>query len=447
MNIQEFQQKLFGMGEKQGFTDMELYFEREEKFKCGLFKGEIDSYETSEIAGGSFRGLFNGKMGYAFTEKLDEDSVLYLVENAKENAQLIEEEIQEEIFGGSEEYQAGSFYSTELAKVTVLKKIELLKEIEKHIYAYDKRVTGTNYFILESAESERYISNNKGLSLDEKQNYIGMFISVVVKQGDETKTGAYVKATKDFSSFVPKEIAKYAVEEALSKLNAKTAESKYYPVLLRNDAAGDLFQTFSEIFSAENAQKGRSLLKGKEGETIAASALQMVDDPFLEDGLLSRSFDSEGFATMKKAIVKDGKLVTLLHNRKTAGIAGIESTGNAYKGSYKGSLTVSPSNLYVVPSKKSLEELTASVDEGILITDLAGLHSGADTVSGDFSLAANGFFVKDGKVQNTVKQMTIAGNFFELLKNIEAIGSDLEFSMSNVGSPSLLIKELAVTVE
>ena len=79
MNIQEFQQKLFGLGEKHGFTDMELYFEREEKFKCGLFKGEVDSYETSEIAGGSFRGLYNGKMGYAFTEKLDEDSVSYLV--------------------------------------------------------------------------------------------------------------------------------------------------------------------------------------------------------------------------------------------------------------------------------------------------------------------------------------------------------------------------------
>lgn len=447
MNIQAFQQKLFDIGEQQGFTDMELYFERKEKFKCGLFKGEIDSYETSEIAGGSFRGLFNGKMGYAYTEKLDDDSLLYLVESAKENAQLIEEEIQEEIFRGSEEYQEGSFYSTELVKVTVPEKIELLKEIEKHIYAYDERVSGTDYFILESEESERYIINNKGLSLNERQNYIGMFITVVVKQGDETKTGAYVKATKDFSSFVPKEIAKYAVEEALSKLNAQTAESKHYPVLLRNDAAGALFQTYSEIFSAENVQKGRSLLKGKEGETIAASTLQIVDDPFLEDGLLSRSFDSEGVATMKKAIVKEGKLVTLLHNRKTAGIAGVESTGNAYKSSYKSSLTVSPTNLYVVPLNKTPEELTASINEGIFITDLAGLHSGADTVSGDFSLAANGFLVKDGKIQRTVKQMTIAGNFFDLLKNIEAIGSDLEFSMSNVGSPSLLIKELAVTVE
>ncbi|QED46737.1 TldD/PmbA family protein [Cytobacillus dafuensis] len=452
MNVQEFQQRLFGLAEQHGFNDVEIYFEREEKFGCALFKGEIDSYETSEVAGASFRGLFNGKMGYAFTEKLDEDTIQFLVENAKENSQFIEEEVQEDIFSGSETYHEGSFYSSELAKVTIPEKITLFKEIEKHIYEYDERVTGTDYFILESADSERFIMNSKGLSLKGKHNYIGMYISVVVKQGEETKTGMYIKMTRDFSSFVPEEIAKYAVEEALSKLNAQSAESKRYPVLLRNDAAASLLQTFSPIFSAEYAQKGQSLLRDKVGEVIAAEELQIVDDPFLEDGLFSSTFDSEGVATVKKEIVKNGKLITLLHNRKTAEKAGLETTGNAYKSSYKGSLTVSPSNLYVIPSNKGYEELISSIREGIIVTDLAGLHSGADFVSGNFSLAANGFFVKEGKIQNAVKQMTIAGNFYDVLNNIEEIGSDLEFSMNFVapgyiGSPSLLIKELAVTVE
>lgn len=94
----------------------------------------------------------------------------------------------------------------------------------------------------------------------------------------------------------------------------------------------------------------------------------------------------------------------------------------------------------------------SSLSEGIIITELSGLHSGANTVSGDFSIAANGYYVRDGKMQNAVNQMTIAGNFYELLNNIEAIGSDLEFSMGfmatgYIGSPSLLIRELAVTVE
>lgn len=446
MNIELFQQKLFQLGEQHGFNDMEFYYEREEKFECSLYKGEIDSYQTSEIAGVSFRGLYEGKMGNAFTERIDEDSLLYLIANAKENAQCIEE-VQEDIYSGSEDYQSGDFYSKRLEEVTIPEKIELLKEIEKEIYLCDERVTGTNYFMLEDTKSERVIGNSKGLSLQEKTNHIGIYLSVIVKQGDETKTGAFFKYTRDFSLFKPKEIAKYAVENALAKLNAQSLQSKKYPVLLRNDVAGSLLQTYAPIFSAENAQKGRSLLTDKVGKAIAVPHLSIIDDPFLEDGIASRNFDSEGVATFKKEVVKEGSLATLLHNRKTASKAGVDSTGNAFKRSYKDSLTVSPSNLFIQPMDKSFEEMTASISEGIIITNLSGLHSGADTISGDFSVAANGYFVKNGEVHSAVKQMTIAGNFYELLNNIEEIGSDLEFFISNVASPSLLIKELAVTVE
>ncbi|WP_026584074.1 TldD/PmbA family protein [Bacillus sp. J33] len=452
MNLQEFKEKLFQMGEQHGFTDMELYYERDEKFACELYKGEIDSYETSEVFGTSFRGIYEGKMGYAFTEKLDEESLSFLIENAKENSQFIEDELQEEIFAGSEKYKEGNFYSTNLAEVSIPEKINLLKEIEKHIYAYDERVAGTDYFMLSSGETERAIMNSKGLSLQEKKNHIGVYISVIVKKGDQVKNGVFSKFTREFSSLRPEAIAKHAVEEALSQLDAQSAESKNYPVLLRNDAASALLQTFIPIFSAENTQKGQSALKEKTGESIAVPSLNIVDDPFLEEGLLSSRFDSEGVATAKKEIVTGGKLVSLLHNRKTAKKEGVESTGNASKASYKGALTVAPTNLHVVPSDKTYDQLASSISEGIIITELSGLHSGANTVSGDFSIAANGYYVKDGKVQNAVNQMTIAGNFYELLNNIEAIGSDLEFTMGYmatgyIGSPSLLIKELDVTVE
>jgi len=91
--------------------------------------------------------------------------------------------------------------------------------------------------------------------------------------------------------------------------------------------------------------------------------------------------------------------------------------------------------------------LIASVDEGVFITGLAGLHSGVSTISGDFSVAATGFHIKDGKVSSSVKQMTIAGNYFDYMKSIEEVGSDLEFSPGGYGSPSLLVKELSVTVD
>jgi PmbA protein len=450
MNIQNFQQLLFEQGKEFGFSDMELYFEREEKFSCGVYKGEIDKYESSEVGGLSFRGVFNGNMGYAYTEKLDEQSIAFLLKNAMENSVVIEGEDKEEIYAGSDNYQDQNFYSTSLSEVSIEDKIALMLEIEKEIYAYDERVTGTNYFTLSSSEVEKSLMNNKGLSLQEKKNYIGFFVSVVVKQGDEVKTGSYVKMTKDFASIEPKVAAKQAVEEALSQLNSKSVESKKYAVLLRNDAASSLIRTYTSIFSAENAQKGQSRLTGKIGECIAVSQLSIVDDPFFTEGLSSQTFDGEGVATKKLEVVSNGTLNSLLHNRKTAAKDGVETTGHAYKSSYKGSLTVAPSNLYVEPTSTSYEDLVTSMEEGIIITHLSGLHSGANQVSGDFSLAAHGFYVRNGKVETAVNQMTIAGNFYDLLYSILDIGSDLEFSPGaggSIGSPSLLVKGLSVTVE
>ena len=137
----------------------------------------------------------------------------------------------------------------------------------------------------------------------------------------------------------------------------------------------------------------------------------------------------------------------MLHNRKTAKKDGVETTGHAYKSSYKGTLTVAPSNFYMKPGEKGYEELVHSIDEGILVTQLAGLHSGANPISGDFSVAANGFYIKNGKIKTPLKQMTIAGNFYELLKNMEQVGADLTFSLGKIGSPSIIVHRLPVTIE
>jgi PmbA protein len=79
-----------------------------------------------------------------------------------------------------------------------------------------------------------------------------------------------------------------------------------------------------------------------------------------------------------------------------------------------------------------------------MITDFSGLHSGANPITGDFSLAAKGFYIKNGKRDFPIEQITVAGNFFTLLKNIESIANDLKFPLSSIGSPSILVKELSI---
>lgn len=208
-----------------------------------------------------------------------------------------------------------------------------------------------------------------------------------------------------------------------------------------------LLATFSGIFSAENAQEGLSLLTGKEGEMIASLAVTLMDDPLLPDGLASKPFDAEGVATRTKAIIEAGQLNTLLHNRKTAKKQGVPSTGNAGKAGYAGTIRVSPTNLFIKPGECTLLQLEQNLGEGLVITDLEGLHSGANPVSGDFSLSAKGYTVQNGVKKSPVQQITVAGNFYTLLKDIRKVGSDLLFPGRSVGCPSVLVDEMAVAGE
>ncbi|EON72405.1 TldD/PmbA family protein [Lysinibacillus sphaericus] len=447
MRIAEFQDKLLQQAIDADFKEAEVYFERKKSFACKLYEGQIDSYETSEDGGLSLRGLFNGKMGYSYTEKLDEDSIPFLIDSAKANADILEEDEGIDIFEGSSEYARHQFYSEELAQIEFSDKIALLQAIEDKIRSYDPRVVTLDYCLLQEFSTERSLVNSKHLSLSQKENGLVIFISTVVKDGDELKTAGYLKMTRDFYALDVDEIAQEAAEEALANLGEKSIPSGKYPIILRNDATASLLATFMPIFSAENAQKNQSLLKGKVGQKVASDAFTLFNDPFHPCALTGSNFDGEGVATKQQAIILNGILQTLLHNRKTAKLEGGETSGHAHKSSYKSTLTIAPQNLYVTPGKRTQLDLIASISEGLLITDLSGLHSGTNTISGDFSVAATGFHIKDGKIVSPVKQMTIAGNFFDFMQNIEETSTELYFLPNGYGSSSLLVKELSVTVE
>ena len=170
--------------------------------------------------------------------------------------------------------------------------------------------------------------------------------------------------------------------------------------------------------------------------------MTIVDDPLMPWGLGSCPFDREGAATVKKNVIDRGVLTTLLHNRKTAKKASTATTGNA-----AGAGRVAPSNLYIAAGKDDCDALLAAMGNGLFLTEVSGLHAGANPISGDFSLLARGFEIAGGRKVREVEQFTVAGNFFKLLEDIAAVGSDLLFEGSPIGSPSVSVKALNVAGE
>lgn len=451
MALKVWKDKIFELGKIAGFADMEVYWQSGKSFEAMVFEGDISKYSVSDEAGLAFRGILNGKMGYAYTEILDEASVVRLIEDAKSNAEIIETEEEVFIYGGGQATVALNLYNSALNDVKNEEKLEFLLEAERVAKSLDNRVFRVAYDLFGDSNDLVAIANSKGLDLEEKRNSAFAYVSVVVKDDEEQKSGAKFIYGNDFSKYDPAKVAKEAVDEAISQLGASSMPSGSYPLILRNKEAANLLQCFASNFSSENVQKNLSKLKGKLNEQIAADIITITDDPHLEAGLVSRSFDGEGVATKKNNVIEDGKLQTYLYNLKTANVDGVESTGNGSKASFKSSVGISPSNFYINPGHESQADIMKDIEKGVYITGLQGLHSGANAISGEFSLQANGYLIENGEITRPVSQITIAGNYFEMLFDIEALASDLEFSLpsgsSAFGSPSLRVKEIAVSGE
>lgn len=444
MEFKKFKDLLFKKAKEEGFTECEIYYIDRESLSITIYQEEVDKYNLNKTFGLSFRGKIDDKMGYSYTEILDEEAVGMLVKNAKAGAKAIESEDIQFIYEGDTQYSEVDSYSNYLENIENEKLIKLGLDMEREARAYSEKVVNIGGCNIGYGSSNYGIYNTKGLQLTNKSNLLTAYItSIVEDNGNKYDGTGYVTATS-IDQVNPKKIAKEGVEEALARIGGKSIPSGKYKTIIFNEAMVSLIGAFIGIFDGDAAQKGFSLLKGKEGEIIASDILTIVDDPLLKGGLASRSFDDEGVATYKKNIISKGVLNTLLHNLKTAYKAGIKTTGNGFKGSYASPVGISSTNFYIENGKKSLEELMEEVSEGLIVTDLAGLHSGANSITGDFSLAAKGFYIEKGKKSFPVEQITVAGNYFDLLKDIQEIGNDLKFPMSSIGSPSILLKELAI---
>lgn len=439
-NISEFTNELFDRA-KARLEEFEIYASSGESFSVGVLGGKIDKYSVNTRQGISLRVKCGKKMGYAATTSTDTDGIDDLIKRAEENAALIETEDEQFIFKGSDHYTYPKVYGEKLESFTEKDKIEFALELERRALAKDPRIIRVQSCQVMSGGSTVIIKNSNGLDLSERSNFAGAYVTPIAQIGDSMNSG--FGSTAGFS---PEELdmdkaVEEAVVAAIDLCGAPSMPSTQSRIVFRASALSDMIGTFAGIFSAESAQRGLSLLLGKEGERIASEAVTIVDDPTVDFGYSSRAFDAEGVASKRNVVIENGVLRTLLYNLKTAHKAGVESTGNATKGDYSSPIGTFISNFILLPGETDYEGLLAEMKDGFVITDVSGLHAGANAATGDFSLLAQGYKVTDGKEESAVAGITISGNFYKLLLDIETVGSDVYSSPfgASVSCPSVLL--------
>jgi len=445
MTFQEFKKLVIAECEAAGINEYELYYQAGSSVSVDTFRHAINEFSSSYTGGVCFRCIVGGKMGYASTEALNPEQAKAIVAKAADSAAVLEAEEQVFLGEGGQEYEELTVKTYDLPTTEEL--ISTVLDVEKKIYAADPAVIDGSQANGIIEQSEVAIYNSKGLDLQYQNNASGLVVVGVVSDGHEMSNDYQIKLGK-LSAIDTDALVKKAVEGAKVKLGGEPAPTGQYPVVFNTEAMCSLLGVFSSIFSSEAAQKGLSRLGDQEGQVIAAPIVTLVDDPFHPENPEPINFDAEGSPTHKKNVIENGVLNTLLYNLKTAAVAGKKTTGNASKAGYDAAVGLRPFTMYLENGDMTEEELLAKAGNGVYITSLGGLHAGADAISGDFSLQSAGYMIENGKKAGYVKSFTVAGNFYDLLKNIVALADNCQLpramGMTTFGSPTVLVDGLSI---
>lgn len=445
MNYELLKKAIEDEAARLGLTEYEIYYMSNEELSVDTLNKVQNSFSSGVSGGICLRVLHDGKMGYAASELMEEAEMKALVSRAMANAEATDKLDTVGIFAGSPSYAELKNQGFTPKSAAELK--SLTSALAEEIYGASDKVTGGTATYGVTAGFTVRLSNSHGLNLETRCGISALQAAAVITDDGKYESAYDMKELKG-EDIDMKAMAEDVVADAIRKASAGLIESGKYSVVLSAKQMRTILSAYVSAFSAKTAQMGMSLLAGKEGEKIASDIVNITDDPMREGVSIQTNFDAEGVAAYRKSIVEGGVLKTMLHNRETAKKAGVESTGNASKGGYASPVAVSPYAFCLEAGDKTEDELFAMADGGIYITELKGLHAGANPITGDFSIESAGFRIVDGKPSEAVKSFTIAGNFFELLKSIAALSDTVEVAVTGgfttFGSPAVLIHNMSV---
>lgn len=428
-----------------GMESVEIYQSLSTRKEITWFSGQMDTFVSSHVLGTMVRGIIDGNMASMALEDTDDSKMEEVISSLIKQAKTVT--TKEKDFLRKPEKTDEVTKVEKFKKPTMDKIKQVLQQIEEKCLAYDSRVTQVSYLSFEEAMGTREITNSYGVQVNDEDYMNAIGCSVAVSHDGEIKDDALVKVVYDIDKFDVDAYVKELCDKALLKLKAVSLKSGNYSVIFEKDAMTNLFASFVGLFSGDLIFKGISPLKGKENTQIFSDKITIIDNPRNIEALTIANYDDEGCPTKEKVLVDKGVFSSMLHDTKSALRMHTESTGNGFKSGYASNVGVSPMNCYIQPGNKSLDELCQEMQEGLVITELAGLHAGIDFVTTNFSLQCSGYYVKNGKRNHSVSLITVAGNFLEMMNDVKDVANDLEWEYKQIVTPSIAFNACAISGE
>ena len=444
MDYREVTQDLLKRGANKGASGAEVVIVEDESFSVRVRMRTVDTVQSAREKRLGLRLCFGQRSATTATSDFSSESLHRLLDDTVAMAHAMAEDPcsglpEPEMF--SSDVPDLDLWDREAADLPIQERISLATTAESAALDYDPRITNSEGGEFSHQDARLFFSNSHGFTGEYRGSSVVLSVSPIAADTAGMQRDGWYSFQRRLRNLESAEtIGHTAARRALRRLGARKVPTQQVPVVFDPDMAASLLRTICGAVSGSSIYRSASFLTGKLGQQIASTALTVVDDGRMMGHLGSRPFDGEGLPTRRTVLIQDGNLASYLLDTYTGRKLGMPSTGNASRALGQPP-TVAPTNCHIVPGAFSPEQIIRSVDNGLYVTEMIGF--GVNLVTGDYSRGAVGMWIENGELAYPVEEITIAGNLNDMLRDIEMIGSDLEWRGS-IAAPTLKIARMTV---
>jgi len=418
---------------------VEVAHMQSESTKVSYEANKLKSSQVEETRGTAVRVVKDGRLGFAASS--DESAIAKLVSNALESAAYGDKV--PIVFPAAQIAPQVTTYDQTITALPIPRLVEIGQEILDFILQIEPEARLN--VELERGVQHLSVRNQAGAAVAVQRSPLSISVEIDRVQGDDVLIMYSLSGTtvweEDYMAFVRRlgEKLKLAMKSA-------TIRSGRMPVLFSPTGALVLGFPLMLGLNGKSVYTGISPMAGKIGEKLFDDKLTVVDDATIDGKFGSASYDDEGVAHRRHVLVERGVLKGFFYDLKTAAQSGVESTGNGERGLFNPP-GPSPSNLLFAAGETPLAEMIAGLDEGLLVEDVLGMGQG-NVISGAFSNPLSlAFKIEKGEIVGRVKDVSIAGNIYDLLKSVAAVSRETEWVFNNFNLPYVLLPDMNVVAK
>jgi PmbA protein len=429
----------------EGDEQVEAVVVRSRDTSIRVYDAEIEQLSSAESLGVGIRVVTRGRQGFAYAGSFDADVLAETLAEARDNASF---GTPDDALGLAEPDGVAvadlDLWRDELRTFPTDRKVDLAIELERAVRAADPRISGVEAADYGDSVDEGAVVTNTGIRTSGRATSCYLSVDVLATDGDETQTGFWFSVGRRPDDLDLAATATAAAERATRMLGAAKPPSERLTVVLDPWVTAQLLGILGSTLSADAVLKGRSLFAERVGDAVGSPILTLVDDPTDPRAFTATETDGEGLATRRNVLLESGVLQGFVHDSYTARRMGTVSTGSAVRG-FKSTPTPGCQALSLVPGTTAPADLIAGIDNGVLVQEVSGLHSGVNPVSGDFSTGASGLRISGGSVAEPVREFTIASTLQRMLKDVTAVGNDVVWLPMSATGVTLVIGDVTVS--